>query len=152
MKKTKEFLICFFKSFCASEIAAFVFILVISVIQLIFSLLNGNISFADVFFNILKLLLNLCIIGIPLSMYLALFASKIKQKRQFWMVIISFFLFWILTITIIIAKSELLFSGFYVSNVLQMSVWAMLAYSFIALPLILMLVFFIERSKKKIKK
>jgi len=149
MKKTKEIFLCSVKGFFITEIVSLVFIIAISIFQLIAYFLTEKFPISEVLYNNLKLLLILCILGLPIGLFLGLFAGKMKNKRLFWMVLLSFLIFWLIIIIAIILNSKFTFSGAYINDILQMSVWAMLAYSFFAVPLIIIAVFFIVRLKRK---
>ncbi|NTW33380.1 MAG: hypothetical protein HGB12_12285 [Bacteroidetes bacterium] len=149
MKKTKEIFISSFKGFYITDVASLVFIVAISIFQIIGSFSVEKFPLMEVLYNNLKLLLILCVLGLPVGLYIGLYAGKMKLKRLFWMLLVSFFIFWLMIIIVIILKSDFSFSGNYINDILQMSVWAMLAYSFFAVPLIIMTVFFIERWKRK---
>jgi len=95
------------------------------------------------------LLVILCLVSIPLGFFLSFLAGKLKRKRIFWMVILGLAFYWLMILLLIMIMSKFSFSGRDFVEILQLSVWAMLAYSMFAVPMVILAVFFLERWTRK---
>ena len=129
--------------------ASVAFIVFISVFPAIGSLTVKAFPLKDVLIDNLKLLLILCVVSIPLGFFTGILAGKLKKKRIFWMIMLSLLFYWLMIILVIIVVSKFSLSAKDFSEVIQLSVWAMLAYSMFAMPLIIMAVFLLEKWTRK---
>ena len=129
--------------------ASVAFILFISIFPLIGSLTTSGFPLGNVMRDNFHLLVILCLVSIPLGFFLGFLAGKLKRKRIFWMVILGLAFYWLMILLLIMIMSKFSFSGRDFVEILQLSVWAMLAYSMFAVPLVILAVFFLERWTRK---
>ena len=149
MKNISLFLSNSFKGMLMLLAASLAFVLFISVFPLIGSFTTSGFPLGNVMLNNLHLLIILCLVSVPLGFFLGFIAGKLKKKRIFWMILLGLVLYWLIIMLVIMLMSKFSFSGSDFSYILQLSVWAMLAYSMFAMPLVILSVFFLEKWTRK---
>lgn len=130
-------------------IASVAFVLFISIFPLIGSLTVSGFPLQAVMLDNLHLLILLCVISLPLGLCLGIIAGRLKRKRIFWMILLGLLFYWTCILLIILFTSKSFIIGTDFSDVLRISIWAMLAYSLFAVPFVILAVFFIERWTRK---
>lgn len=149
MKRFNEYITSSFKGIAMLLAASVVFVLFISVFPLIGSLTTSGFPIKDVMLDNFHLLIILSLISIPLGFFLGIIAGRLKNKRILWMILLGLLFYWLMILLVILFMSKFSFSGQDFSDIFQLSVWAMLAYSFFAVPLVIMAVFLLERWTRK---
>lgn len=149
MKKFHAYLANSFKGIMMLLAASLVFIIFISVFPLIGSFITSGFPLKDVLLDNLHLLVILCAISIPLGFFLGFLAGMLKRKRIFWMIILGLVFYWLMLLLVILAMSKFSLKGNDIVEILQLSVWAMLAYSMFAVPLVILAVFLLEKWTRK---
>jgi hypothetical protein len=129
--------------------ASLVFIVFISVFPLIGSFTTSGFPLKDILLDNLHLLVILCAISIPLGFFLGYLAGMLKRKRIFWMIILGLVFYWLMLLLVILAMSKFSLKGNDIVEILQLSIWAMLAYSMFAVPLVILSVFLLEKWTRK---
>ena len=129
--------------------ASVAFIAIITFFPLIGSLTVDNFPLRNVLLDNLHLLVMLCAISIPFGFFLGFIASILERKRIFWMIIIGLIFYWLILLLVILAMSKFSLNGNDFVEILQLSVWAMLAYSMFAVPLVILAVFLLEKWTRK---
>ena len=149
MKNFNDYLVNSFKGIIMMLAASLVFVLFISVFPLIGSLTTSGFPLKNVMLDNFRLFIILALISIPLGFFIGIIAGRLKNKRMLWLIILGLLFYWLMIVLVILFMSKFSFSGKDFSDVFQLSVWAMLAYSFFAVPLVIMGVFLLERWTRK---
>jgi hypothetical protein len=149
MKNFSAYLVNSFKGIMMLLAASLVFIIFISVFPLIGLFTTSGFPLKDVLLDNLHLLVILCAISIPLGFFLGFLAGMLKRKRIFWMIILGLVFYWLMLLLVILAMSKFSLKGNDIVEILQLSVWAMLAYSMFAVPLVILAVFLLEKWTRK---
>jgi hypothetical protein len=127
--------------------AALVFSVFLCLMTAFFSLSPYQFNLGKAFLDNLYFLLFQVAIGLPLAFLLSFFGEHGKGKRLFRIFLIGYLLFFLICIIIPLFQLNLSFSG--LAACFQLSVWAMLAYTFFATPLIMMTLFFLVQKFKR---
>ena len=149
MKSFNEYIVSSFKGITMLLAASLVFVLFISVFPLIGSLTTSGFPLKDVMIDNFYLLVILALISVPLGFFLGIIAGRLKNMRILWMVLLGLLFYWLMILLVILFMSKFSFAGQDISDIFQLSVWAMLAYSFFAVPMVIMAVFLLERWTRK---
>lgn len=149
MKSFNEYIISSFKGILILLAASLIFVLIISAFPLIGSLTTPGFPLKNVMFDNFHLLIILSLISIPLGFFLGIIAKRLTNKRMLWMILLGFLFYWLMILLVILIMTKFSFSGRDISDIFQLSVWAMLAYSFFAVPMVIMAVFLLERWTRK---
>ena len=129
--------------------ASFVFVTFISFFPIIGSFTTSGFPLKDVLLDNLHLLVILCATSIPLGFFLGFLAGMLKRKRIFWMIMLGLVFYWLMLLLVILVMSKFSLKGNDIVEILQLSVWAMLAYSMFAVPLVILAVFLLEKWTRK---
>ena len=129
--------------------ASLIFVAVITIFPLIGSLTTKGFPLGQVLLDMLHLLIILAAVNIPLGFFLGSIAGKLKQKRILYLTLLGFVFYWLIILLAILAFSKFILSMSIFANLVRLSVWAMLAYSFYAVPFIIAAVFLLEKWTRK---
>jgi hypothetical protein len=129
--------------------ASLIFVAVITIFPVIGSFTTKGFPLGQVMLDQLHLLLILAAVNIPLGFFLGSIAGKLKQKRILILSLLGFVFYWLIIILIILAFSKFTVSMSIFANLIRLSVWAMLAYSFYAVPFIMAAVFLLEKWTRR---
>ena len=149
MNKILQYFSNSFKGILILFAASFAFILFISIFPLIGSLTVSGFPLQNIMLDNLHLLIILCAASIPLGFFLGIIAGKLKHKRILWMILLGLVFYWLMILLLLVIFSKFSFSGQDLTDLLKLSVWAMLAYSMFAMPFIIISVFLLERWTRK---
>lgn len=149
MKNFSDYLANSFKGIMMLLAASLVFVIFISVFPIIGSFTTSDFPLKNVLLDNLHLLVILCAISIPLGFFLGFLAGMLKRKRIFWMIMLGLVFYWLMLLLVILAVSKFSLKGNDIVEILQLSVWAMLAYSMFAVPLVILAVFLLEKWTRK---
>ena len=138
-----------FKGVVMMATASFTFVLILSVLPMIGSLVATGFELDKILLQNLDLLIILLGAGIPVGIMLGILASSIKRRRLFTLILSGFVFYWLVIIVAILLATRFSFSSSDLGILFSMSIWAMLAYSVFTLPLIAFGIFVLERWTRK---
>lgn len=139
-----------FKQMLVLIASALLFTIVRGLVSFIGSVFSDTIIFKALSIQILQLFGLTAALLIPLGLMFGLISKGNHSKKLLIHAWLGFLCYWLLVIAIIIVASGFknIISDFW--NIFQLSIWAMLAYSIYAVPLVTLLIFIIEqRSGRK---
>lgn len=145
----KLFFINGFKGIFTLVCAALIFVAVITIFPIIGSFTTKGFPLTQVLLDQLHLLLILAAVNIPLGFFLGSIAGKLKQKRILILSLLGFVFYWLIILLVILAFSKSTLSMNLFASLVRLSVWAMLAYSFYAVPFIIAAVFLLEKWTRR---
>lgn len=132
-------------TFACSSLAFTVLLMIVT----LFGALTKNFPLGPFIINDLNILLIFAAVNIPLGFFLGSIAGKLRQRRIFFLSLLGFIFYWLLLVLIVLAFSQCGHALSLYSSIIGLSTKAMLAYSFYAVPLILIVVFVLERRTRK---
>ena len=149
MKNITSYLSNSFKSIVMLLAASLSFVLIITLFPLFGSLFVKGFSIGNVLMDNLKLLLMLSMVSVALGFFLGGLASALSKNRMFWMILGGFLFYWLMIVLVILLMSGFAVSGRDFPEIFILSVWAMVAYAVFAVPLVIFVIFFIEKWTRK---
>ncbi len=145
----KLFFINGYKGIFTLVCASLIFVAALTVFPIIGSLTIKGFPLSQVLLDQIHLLLILAAVNIPLGFFLGSIAGKLKQKRILFLSLLGFVFYWLIILLVILIFSKSNFSLNLFSSLIRLSVWAMLAYSFYAVPFIMAAVFLLEKWTRR---
>jgi hypothetical protein len=145
----KKFLTNGTKSIFALFYASLTFIAISCFFALIAALSVKGFPFGRSLLDNFYLFIILCVISIPLGFFLGSIAGKLKQKRIFFLSLLGLIAYWLLLVFIILIFSKTSASASIFPSTTRLAVQAMLAYSFYAVPVVMSIVFLLEKWTRK---
>jgi len=148
-EQTKEIIRNTVKSFIILFLSSLIFVLIITVFPLMGSLTVDNFPIQQVIADNLKLLYPLLLVSILISPLLGWAGFKLIKKRVIKLLIIGTCGCWLVIIFVMIMWSG---PGIFKTNpgsALFLSVWALIAYSFISIPILVPAILLIEKWTRK---
>ena len=138
-----------FKSVIVLAAASVVFIMALIFFTLTGSIASGSFTLGRMITDDFYLLLTLLAVSIPLGILIAPLAVSVNRKHLFWLLTFALVVYWFVILLSIFLMSKFSLNGKDLAEVFQLSVWAMLAYSYFAVPIMLLSVFLLARWTKK---
>ncbi len=129
--------------------ASLVFSILLSIFPLIGSIIVSEFSLKSVLSQNFDLFLLIAGTGIPIGIMVGIITPAIKQKRLFFLTLTGLIAYWLLIIIILLFSTGFKISTSDLGNVFLLSIWAMLAYSVFAIPVLALVIFLVERWTRK---
>ncbi|MFH0865630.1 MAG: hypothetical protein V1904_05520 [Bacteroidota bacterium] len=145
----KQFIICGIKGIFTLVCASLVFVSFLTFFPLAGSLTTKGFPLGHVLIDMINLLLILAGINVPLGFFMGSIAGKLKQKRLLYLSLSGFLFYWLIIVLVILIFSKFTLTSDLFSGIIRLSIWAMLAYSFYAVPFVIAAVFLLEKWTRR---
>lgn len=129
--------------------ASFIFVLLLTIFPLVGGLATPDLQLKTILLQHLDLFLLIAGAGIPLGVMIGILAPAIKQKRLFLLTLIGLVSYWLIIIVILLVATGFKISLAELGNIFLLSLWAMLAYSVFAIPILALVIFILERWTRR---
>lgn len=133
------------KSFTVLCLGSLAFILLMTLFPLIGSFTLDNFPIQQVVKDNFKLLIPLIVVSLIISPFLGLVSYKCKKRRFLYLFIIGIIACWLAIVTVMLVSSNFTISKNDMSSFALISAWALMAYSFLAQPILIPAILIIEK-------